>query len=265
MSETAGTDDAVNTETALVTGAGRRIGRAVALALAADGWRVVVHYNASAGEAEEVVAEIANAGGTAAAIQADLGDAAETDTLVERAARMLGPVTLLVNNASRFAKDSIDDVTASGWDANMAVNLRAPALLARDMAARLPEGMRGLVVNLVDQKVWNMNPDFLSYTIAKFGLEGLTRALAMALAPRVRVCGVAPGLTLRSGKQTQAGFERAHGRMLVGRGSNPEDIVAAVRYLVAAPAVTGHTILVDGGQHLQASERDIMFTAGRGE
>lgn len=265
MSGSDGTSYAVSRETALVTGAGRRIGRAIARALAEDGWRVAVHCNASAEEAEAVVAEIESGGGTAAVVQADLGDVAQTEALVARAADALGPVTLLVNNASRFAKDDIDDLTAEGWDANMAVNLRAPALLARDMATRLPAEMRGCVVNLVDQKVWNMNPDFLSYTIAKFGLEGLTRALAMALAPRVRVCGVAPGLTLRSGKQTQEGFERGHARMLVGRGSNPEDIVAAVRYLVAAPAVTGHTILVDGGQHLQASERDIMFSSGRGE
>ncbi len=260
-----GTSHGVSRETALVTGAARRIGRAIALALAEDGWRVAVHYNASTEDAEAVVAEIQNAGGVAAAIPADLGDAVGTEALVGHAADALGPVTLLVNNASRFAKDAIDDMTAEGWDANMAVNLRAPALLARDMAARLPAEMHGCVVNLVDQKVWNMNPDFLSYTVAKFGLEGLTRALAMALAPRVRVCGVAPGLTLRSGKQTQAGFERAHARMLAGRGANPEDIVAAVRYLVAAPAVTGHTILVDGGQHLQASERDIMFTQERGK
>lgn len=258
-------DAAVNAspprETALVTGAGRRIGRAIALALAEDGWRIAVHYNSSADEAAAVVREIAAAGGTAAALAADLGDAGETEGLVARAEQALGPVALLVNNASRFAKDGIKDLTADGWDANLAVNLRAPALLARDMAARLPDTMRGCVVNIVDQKVWNMNPDFLSYTIAKFGLEGLTRALAMALAPRVRVCGVAPGLTLRSGKQTQAGFQRAHGRMLVGRGSTVDDVVAAVRYLVDAPAITGHTLLVDGGQHLQARERDVMFDA----
>lgn len=231
----------------------------MALALGADGWRVAVHYNASRADAETVVGEIREAGGTAEALGADLVDAAATDGLVARAEAALGPVTLLVNNASRFAKDSIEDLTAAGWDANHAVNLRAPALLARDMAARLPADMRGCVVNLVDQKVWNMNPDFLSYTVAKVGVEGLTQALAMALAPRIRVCGIAPGLTLRSGKQTEDGFARAHARVLLGRGSMVEDIVGALRFILSARAMTGHTLLIDGGQHLQASERDVMF------
>lgn len=247
--------------TALVTGAGKRIGRAMALALGADGWRVAVHYNTSRADAEAVAEEIRGAGGTAAALGADLDDPAATDGLVARAEEALGPVTLLVNNASRFAKDDIADLTAEGWDANHAVNLRAPALLARDMAARLPDDMHGVIVNLVDQKVWNMNPDFLSYTIAKVGVEGLTRALAMALAPRIRVCGIAPGLTLRSGKQTEAGFARAHGRVLLGRGSTVDDLVGALRYVLAAPAMTGHTLLIDGGQHLQQSDRDVMYRA----
>jgi NAD(P)-dependent dehydrogenase (short-subunit alcohol dehydrogenase family) len=143
----------------------------------------------------------------------------------------------------------------------MNVNLRAPMLLARDFAKQVPEGATGCIVNLLDQKVFNLNPDFLSYTVAKIGLEGATRMLAMALAPKVRVCGVAPGITLVSGEQTAAGFEKAHRMAPLGRSSEVEDVVGAVRYVVGARALTGTTLVVDGGQHLWGMRRDVQFEA----
>ena len=244
---------------ALVTGAGHRIGRGIALALAADGWRTVVHYNASAAEAAAVVAEIEAAGGRAAAVGADLADPAAAEGLVAAAANTVGPLGCLVNNASLFAYDSVDTFTADGWDSHMAVNLRAPALLARRFAAGLPDGTDGVVVNLIDQKVVNLNADFFSYTVSKLALEGLTRLLAVALAPHVRVCGIAPGLTLPSADQPAVQFARVHDETPLGRGSTVADIVTAVRYVLSAASLTGQTIVVDGGQHLQPRARDVMF------
>ncbi len=244
---------------ALVTGAARRIGRAIALGLAADGWTVAVHHNKSESEAAETAADIAAAGGRAVAVQADLADPAACARLVEEAGAATGGLTCLVNNASMFREDRIDTAGAETFDALMAVNLRAPMLLSQAFAARLPDGADGVIVNILDQKLDNPNPDFLSYTLSKYGLAGLTETLAMALGPAVRVCAVSPGLTLPSGDQPAAQFEAVHGRTPLARGSRPEDIADAVRYLAGARAVTGETILVDGGQHLVPSTRDVMF------
>lgn len=243
---------------ALVTGAGKRIGRAIAEALADDGFHVAVHYNASAAEADEVVAGIRARGGTAEAVGADLADADAVAGLVASASAKVGPLTVLVNNASLFERDEVPTLSVARFDRHMAVNARAPLFLARDFAAQVPAGEDAVVVNFADQKLWNLNPDFLSYTISKVALEGITHALAMALAP-VRVVGVAPGLTLRSGAQTDEGFARAHVQTVLGRGNDVDDLVAAVRYLISARAVTGHTILVDGGQHLTRRGRDVAF------
>lgn len=253
-------------EGVLVTGAGQRMGRGIAMGLAAAGWRVAVHYHRSDADAAAVVAEIKALGGEAAAVDCNLADAVATGRLVAQATKAVGPVTCLVNNASAFVYDDARTVSAETWDHHMAVNLRAPVLLTRDFANALDGGKAqdgaGVVVNILDQKVYNENPDFLSYTASKIGLEGLTRVLALALAPRVRVCGVAPGLTLASGAQTPEQFAKAHAKALLGVGSTVEDIVRTVLFVVNAPSMTGQTLVVDGGQHLQKRPHDVMFADG---
>ncbi len=244
---------------ALVTGGARRIGRAIVEALAADGCAVAIHHHRSREAAESLAAAIAARGGRAVAIGGDLASP-DCGALVAQAAAQLGPLAVLVNNASLFERDEPDSVTAERFDRHMAVNARGPALLARAFAAQAPRGDDCCIVNLLDQKLWNPNPDFLSYTLSKAALKELNTVLAMALAP-VRVCGVAPGLTLPSEKMSEENFRRAHGRTPLGRGSTPEDIAAAVRYLVNARAVTGTVLLVDAGQHLVRSDRDVMFKA----
>lgn len=251
-------------QAALVTGAGRRIGRAIAIGLADDGWDVAVHYHRSKRDAETLASEIAARGVMAVAVGCDLGDANAVTGLLPECGRRLGPVGCLVNNAALFEYDSIESLDALVWERHMNVNLRAPLLLARDFAKQLPEGVVGCIVNMLDQKVFNLNPDFLSYTIAKIGLEGATRVLAMSMAPRVRVCGIAPGITLVSGEQSKEGFERAHRFAPLGRSSDLEDVVNAVRFVVNAKSLTGDTIVVDGGQHLWPRPRDVQFEVAKG-
>jgi NAD(P)-dependent dehydrogenase (short-subunit alcohol dehydrogenase family) len=250
-----------NGKVALVTGASRRLGRAIALGLADDGWDIAVHYRSSRTEAEALAGEITGRGVKAAAIACDLGDASAVSGLLGDCNRALGPVACLVNNAALFEFDAIDSLDAARWDRHMDVNLRAPLLLARDFAKQLPQETTGCIVNMLDQKVFNLNPDFLSYTLAKVALEGATKMLALSLAPRVRVCGVAPGITLTSGEQEPANFSRAHRMAPLGRSSDADDVAGAVRYAVGAKALTGTTIVVDGGQHLWPMRRDVQFEA----
>lgn len=235
---------------ALVTGAARRIGRAIALDLAAHGWTVAVHHKSSGRDAAEVVAAIAEGGGRAAAFAADLRSEEETSGLIESVAARLGPVTCLVNNASVFEYDDPETVTRHSWDLHMQVNLRAPFLLVQGLLRQLPEGASGNVINILDQRVWNLTPHFTSYTVSKAGLWTLTQTLAMALAPRVRVNGVGPGPTLPSKRQSADHFARQWTRTPLGRRVTPEEICAAVRYLLSAPSVTGQMISVCAGQHL---------------
>ena len=246
---------------ALVTGAGRRIGRAIALALARAGWNVALHYRASRAEAEQVAQEIAALGRRAVLVHGDLADEATVQRLLPAAIDALGPVTCVVNNASLFDYDSAADFTSASLDAHMRANVAAPVLLAQALHARVPEGGQGVVVNLLDQKLYNLNPDYLSYTLSKAALHTATTVLAQALAPKVRVVGVAPGITMVSGDQTEEGFAKAHAQTPLGRSSTPEDIAAAVLYAATARAVTGTTLLVDGGQHLLPLPRDVMFLA----
>ncbi len=243
---------------ALVTGAGRRIGRAIALDLAEAGWAVAVHYNASAQAAEEVVAEIEAGGGRAVALGAELSDEAQVAALVPDAAAALGPLGCLINNAASFENDSIETADRASWDRHMEPNLRAPFVLTQAFARALPEQVGGpgggpgggVVINLLDQRVWNPTPFFLSYTLSKAGLWALTQTLALALAPRIRVNGIGPGPALPSPRQTPEQFARQGAAMPLGRGTNPAEICAAVQFILAAKAMTGQMIALDGGQHL---------------
>ncbi|MDH3236820.1 MAG: SDR family oxidoreductase [Alphaproteobacteria bacterium] len=237
-------------KTVLVTGAAKRIGRAIADSLAAAGWAVAIHYHSSGEAAEAAAAAIRAAGGTAHAIAADLADPAAVDALLDAAAATVGPLTALINNASAFEKDGIDTLTRASWDQHMETNLWAPLALTKAFAAQLPAGAAGNVINLLDQRVFNLTPYFLSYTVSKSALWTLTQTLALALAPRIRVNAIGPGPTLPSPRQTQAEFDAQWARMPLGRGTTPEEIAAAVRYLLDAPAVTGQMLALDGGQHL---------------
>ena len=234
----------------LITGAARRIGRALALDLAAHGWAVAVHHHHSADDAAAVVDAIRDAGGRAAAVSADLADEAQVRGLVGRAAASLGPVSALINNASVFEHDDPATMTRESWDRHLEVNLRAPMVLTQDLVAGLPDGAGGSVVNIIDQRVWNLTPHFTSYTLSKAGLWTLTQTLALALAPRVRVNAVGPGPTLPSPRQTEAQFQAQWRAQPLARPVDPADIGAAVRFLLDARTVTGQMIALDSGQHL---------------
>jgi NAD(P)-dependent dehydrogenase (short-subunit alcohol dehydrogenase family) len=235
---------------ALVTGAARRIGRALAEDLAANGFAVAVHYHRSAAEAEQVVRAIAAKGGRAVALGADLAREGDTAALLSRAAAALGPIGVLVNNASVFERDDALTVTRASWDAHLEPNLRAPFVLTQEFARLLPPGAEGVVVNMIDQRVWNLTPYFTSYTLSKSGLWTLTRTLALALAPRIRVNAIGPGPALPSARQSEAQFRAQCARTPLRRGTTTAEICAALRFILSAPAMTGQMIALDGGQHL---------------
>jgi len=245
--------------TALVTGGAQRLGRAISLALAADGWDVAIHYWDSLDVAQATAAEVRALGVRAAVLQHDLLHDADVAPLLDACEAQLGPVRCLVNNAARFEFDSAADFSLANFDAHMRTNVAAPVRLALALHARLPAGAQGVVINLLDQKLWNPNPDFLSYTLSKAALESATGLLARALAPQLRVVGVAPGITLPARGQTDSGFAAAHAATPLGRSSTAQDVARAVAFLAGAPAITGTTLLVDGGQHLVPTARDIMF------
>lgn len=240
-------------KTAIVTGGARRIGAELVRALAADGWHVLIHYNRSQAEAEALAAEIGNA----SIVPAELGD---TDCAERIFAALAGlpPVRLLVNNASLFRSDHWHDFSLEQWDEHQRVNLRAPALLTRAFAAAVGEG-NGLIVNLLDAKLAAPNPDFFTYTIAKMGLAGLTELSARALAPNIRVCGIAPSVTMVSGPQSRENFDKVHRLNALGRGVEAAQIVAALRFIVASPTMTGQTIVLDGGQRFLSLPRDVQY------
>jgi len=253
---------------ALVTGGARRLGRAMALALAGAGHDVAVHYRSSRTEAEAVCAEIRALGRRAVALEADLLDEAQAAALVPRAAAALDrPLGVLVNNASIFEYDNIRSMSRSSWDRAMESNLRAPVLLTQIMAASCPEPeidaggepvARGLVVNMLDQRVNKLTPEFMSYTIAKMGLWTFTRTAAQALAPRLRVNGIGPGPTLRGGRQSEGHFRAQRAATILGRGSDIGDITGALLYFVGARSVTGQILCTDGGQHLAWQTPDVI-------
>lgn len=239
--------------TAIVTGGSRRIGRAIALDLAGRGWQVAIHYGSQVAEAESVLAEIRAAGGEAAIFEADLADAQSAERLVSACVRVLGPPACLVNNASLFVEDGIQTLEPALLDRHFAINLRAPLLLAKSFAAALPDGIVGNIVNIIDQRVLNPGPDFLSYGLSKAGLFTATRMLAQALAPRIRVNGIGPGPVLASIYQSPASFADEVQSTLLGRSVAPEEIAAAVRFILDAPSLTGQMIALDAGQHLSRS------------
>ncbi len=245
---------------ALVTGAGKRLGRAVALELARAGWGVVVHYHRSEPEAQSIDREIAAMAGTAVLVRADLGDAAERGALVSESIRAAGaPLSALVNCAAIFEHDTIDTLSEEALVQHMRINALTPALLAREFAEALPEDARGAVVNFLDFKLASPYPDHFAYTLSKYALAGATELLARALAPRVRVNAVAPGYVLPAPGQSDADFQRLKDDVPLERGPTPQDIASAVRFLIENEAVTGQTIYVDGGRRFRSFERDMGF------
>lgn len=234
----------------LVTGSGRRIGRAIALDLARAGWTVAVHYNHSEAEAAAVADEISALGGMARVVQADLADEDGAAGLVQQACDAIGPLSCLVNNASVFEKDTPLTATRESWGTHMQVNLRAPFQLIQAFTEQRPQETEGNVINLIDQRVWNVTPFFTSYTVSKVALWGLTQNLALALAPSIRVNAIGPGPTLASIHQTKEQFERQWTALPLSRPVMPEEICRAVRFLLDAPSITGQMIVLDGGQHL---------------
>lgn len=244
----------------LITGAARRIGRAIALDLAAHGHDVALHCHKVSSEAQATAAELRALGARVEMFAADLADEAACRALVPAVAEDFGRVDAVVNNASRFAYDDAASFGHAEMEAHWRVNTAAPILLAHALHTHLAaRDATGCVVNLLDQKLANPNPDYLSYTLSKSALDSATVMLAQALAPRLRVCGVSPGVTLLSGDMSDADFDAAHRMTPLQRSSTPADIAQAVRYLIGAPAVTGTTLLVDGGQHLAAQPRDVAF------
>lgn len=243
--------------TALVTGAGRRLGRAIALGLAERGWSVAIHCNDGRDDAEALAADIGTRGGRAAVVAADLADDTAVAALLPAAAAALGPVYCLINNASLFLYDDIATVSSDVWDRHMAVNLKAPVFLAKALAAGLPSDASGNVVNIIDQRVLKPTPYFLSYAASKSGLWAATRTLAQALAPRIRVNAIGPGPMLRSVHQSEAEFQAQARATILGRGTAPAEIVAAIAFILDAPAMTGQMIALDGGQHLAWQTPDI--------
>jgi len=236
--------------TALVTGGAKRLGRAICETLAAAGFRVAVHYGTSHAEASALAAEL---GHGAIAIGADLADEAATATLLPRAAAAVGPIGVLVNNASTFERDEWNDTTRASWDQHLEPNLRAPFVLMQAMAMALPANAEGCVINMLDQRVWSLTPHFVSYTVSKAALWALTQQMALALAPRIRVNAVGPGPALPSPRQTPEQFARQSASVPLGHGTSPEEVARAVLALLALPSVTGQMLALDGGQHLQWS------------
>ncbi len=251
--------------TALVTGAGKRLGREIALTLARYGWNVAVHHRLSAMEARQTAQDCEAEGKgnvSAHAVYADLADETSVRELLPAVVKHFGQVDAVVNSASLFEHDSARSFDTSSMDMHLHTNTAAPVLLAQalhDHLKRAPDARGGVVVNLLDQKLWNLNPDFFSYTLSKAALEAATNMLAMALAPRIRVVGVAPGLTLTSHMLSEDKFAELHKQSPLGRSSTPEDVAETVAFALRNPSITGTTLMVDGGQHLMRFERDFSL------
>ncbi len=244
--------------TALITGASKRIGRAIALGLAQDGFNIGLHYHSSEQDARTLADELSSKwGAQTALLPADLSAAQSVEKLVQNCQDQLGTITALINNASVFERDTVETLNDASWAMHLDTNLKAPALLMRDFAEQAPTG--SVIINIIDQRVWRLNPDFISYTVSKVGLWGLTQTFAQALAARhIRVNAIGPGPTLPNPRQSRADFEEQATRVPLGHGAEPDDIVAAVRYIFGAKAMTGQMIALDGGQHLAWETPDIV-------
>lgn len=243
----------------LITGAARRIGAAIARSMAADRWHVVLHYARSGEAAQQLRLEIEAAGGSASLLAADLTNESQQETLIDAARACAPGLEMLVNNASAFLFDTAQTTTGGALFDSFAVNACAPIILAQRFAETLPAGQHGQVVNILDNRIFAPNPDYFSYGVSKFALLGATRMLALGLAPRVRVNGIAPGITLVSGEQTAQGFATAHRLNPLQRGCTPEEIAGAVRFIAATPSMTGEILTLDGGQTLANPGRDVAF------
>ncbi len=255
------------TGAALVTGAGKRLGAAMALYLAERGCDVAIHYASSASDAEAVADRVRALGRKAVTLQANLLEDAETETLVERAGADLGPLSVLVNNASIFEYDTLESATRESWDRHVQSNLRAPFILTQGFAAQAPATKTdrngeplasALVINMIDQRVRKLTPEFMTYTIAKMGLWAFTQTAAQALAPQIRVNAIGPGPTLRGGRQSPEHFAKQRAATVLGRGADTESICAALGYFLDSPAITGQLLCVDGGQHLSWETPDVI-------
>jgi len=236
---------------ALVTGAANRLGAAIALSLAGADYAVIVHHRGGADEAAALVARIRDEGGQATALKADLAVRSQREALIARAAKLFGPLRVLVNNASSFEPDAAVDIDEELWDRHFAIHAEAPAFLSRDFASQLPANVEGNIVNIIDERVLHLSPANFSYTLSKAVLWTMTQTLAQSLAPRIRVNAVAPGATLVEKNQTAASFRKAHAAAPLGHGADADDITTAVLYLLNAPSVTGQMIAVDGGKHIE--------------
>ena len=246
-------------EAVLVTGGAKRIGREICLRLAKDGFSVFVHYRNSESESLELVNQIRSMGADAESVRCDLSQSEAHSDLFSQCAEKLGPITHLVNNASLFEHDDISTISEDTWDSHMVVNARVQTMLIKSLAQGIPEGKTGSVVNILDQKIDSPNPDHISYTASRFTMWGMTKTLARALAPRIRVNAVAPGHTIASSEQTPAGFRLAQSQSPLGFGPSPLDVAEAVSFLISARTVTGQTIFVDAGERFLNRHRDVLF------
>lgn len=247
--------------TALITGASKRIGRAIAEDLSANGFAVALHANQSFAEAAEIAAKLQQKGRKAIAIKADLQNFGETSTLVERVADALGPLDLLVNNASAFLNDSAERFDAEAFEAHFAVHVRAPSILAADFVRQLPRPLPGLIVNIIDQRVWALNPRFYSYTLSKGALWTATQTMAQTFAPRIRVNAIGPGPTVRGVRQSEEDFQAQIDGLILKAAPGLEEFGRTVRFLFDTPSITGQMIALDGGQHLAWETPDVAESA----
>jgi NAD(P)-dependent dehydrogenase (short-subunit alcohol dehydrogenase family) len=243
---------------ALITGAAKRIGRAIAKDLADNGFSVAIHANGSLAEAEEFAAELRQSGHRAVAVQGDLTKINETEKLIQKASDALGPLDLLVNNASIFHEDSLRAFDAGIWEEHFAVHLRAPSILSAKFAEQLPQSADGLIVNIIDQRVWALRPSFYSYTLSKSALWTATQTMAQALAPRIRVNAIGPGPSIPSERQLQEDFQAQVAALILKRGPELEEFGRTIRFLFETPSVTGQMIALDGGQHLAWQTPDVL-------
>jgi len=242
----------------LITGAATRIGRALALGMALEGWTIALHYHGSQSEAEATAKDIENAGGRAHLLQANLSDEAQTIALFDEATHKLGPLTCLINNASVFEFDDFITATPASWHAHMSVNLHAPFLLSQRFAQQLPTELEGNIINIIDQRVWKLTPDFTSYTLSKAGLWTLTQTAAQALAPRIRVNAIAPGPTLKGSRQSEENFSQQVAAVPLQRQPKLDEFCGAVNFILASASMTGQMIALDGGQHLAWETPDVV-------